>query len=163
MDLGAMEGWYDTTKGANESLVKLVDELEKVQPSAVAITKFTSNSGEVTIQGKSFGKPAIAQFIKELKKIPYIENVKTEYINESITDYSADDAFQMTLTLKYDDPKSGSSTQDTTEETSEETVEATDEETVEEAPAEDSVSEETSDETESENETPEGQSEGGVE
>ncbi len=104
-DVTAMENWYDTTKGANESLAKFIDDLERVQPAAVAINKLASTSGEVSIQGKSFGKPAVAQFIKELKKLPYVEDVKTEYINESITDYSADDAFQMTLTLKYDDPK----------------------------------------------------------
>ena len=104
-ELTAMQDWYDTTKGANESLARFVADLEEVQPAAVSIEKFTSKEGEVTIQGKSFGKPAVAEFIIQLKKLPYIENVKTEFINESITDYSADDTFQMTLTLKYDDPK----------------------------------------------------------
>ncbi|MCR5302167.1 MAG: pilus assembly protein PilM [Lachnospiraceae bacterium] len=104
-DVTAMQNWYDTTKGANETLARFIDDLEIVQPSAVAISKLTSNEGEVTIQGKSFGKPAVAQFVIELKKLPYIENIKTEYINETITDYSADDNFQMTLTLIYEDPK----------------------------------------------------------
>ena len=104
-DLTAMQNWYDTTKGGNETLAKFVDKLEEVQPSAVAIEKFSSNNGEISIQGRSYGKPAVAQFIMELKKLPYIEDVKTEYINESINDYSADDAFQMTFKLKYDDPK----------------------------------------------------------
>lgn len=104
-ELTAMQDWYETTKGANESLARFVADLEEVQPAAVSIEKFTSKEGEVTIQGKSFGKPAVAEFIIQLKKLPYIENVKTEFINESITDYSADDSFQMTLTLKYDDPK----------------------------------------------------------
>ena len=104
-DVTVMQNWYDTTKGANETLARFVADLEEVQPSAVAITKFSSNAGEVTIQGKSYGKPAIARFVIELKKLPYIENIKTEYINEAITDYSADDSFQMTLTLKYEDPK----------------------------------------------------------
>ncbi len=104
-ELTTMQTWYDTTKGANESLARFVADLEEVQPSAVSIEKFTSKEGEVTIQGSSYGKPAVAEFVIQLKKLPYIENVKTEYINESITDYSADDSFQMTLTLKYDDPK----------------------------------------------------------
>ncbi len=148
-DLATLENWYDTTKGANESLARFVEDLEKVQPSAVGITKFSSNSGEVTIIGKSYGKPAVAQFIKELKKLPYIENVKTEYINESITDYSADDAFQMTLTLKYDDPKKGSES-DTAAAPDEETAETSDIEPVEveEAPQPedyDTVEDDTSD------------------
>ncbi len=151
-DAKTMSDWYDTTKGANESLAKLVDDLEKVQPSAVGITKFTSNSGEVTIQGKSYGKPAVAQFIKELKKLPYIEDVKTEYINESITDYSADDAFQMTLTLKYDDPKKGS--EEATDENAEEVAEEPAEEAAPETPEE--IPEEPAEE-------PAEQTEGGVE
>ena len=104
-DVTAMETWYDTTKGANETLARFVADLEEVQPSAVAIEKLTSKEGEVTILGASYGKPAIAEFIKQLKALPYIENVKTEYINEEIVEYSAADSFQMTLTLKYDDPK----------------------------------------------------------
>lgn len=104
-DVTAMNDWYDTTKGANETLARFVADLEEVQPSAVAIEKFTSKEGEVTILGNSYGKPAIAEFIKRLKALPYIEDVKTEYINEEIVDYSAADSFQMTLTLKYKDPK----------------------------------------------------------
>ena len=104
-ELTTMQNWYDTTKGANESLAKFVEDLEKVQPGAISVDKLTSKEGEVTIQGSSYGKPAVAEFIIQLKKLPYIENVKVEYVNESITDFSADDSFQMTLTLKYDDPK----------------------------------------------------------
>ena len=107
-ELGAMQNWYDTTKGANETLARFIDDLEKAQPSAVMITKLTSKEGEVTIQGNSYGKPAVAEFIKQLKALPYIEEVKTEYINETIADYSASDDFQMTFKLKYEDPKKGS-------------------------------------------------------
>ena len=119
-DLKAIQDWYETTKGANETLAKFIDKLEEVQPSAVAITNFTSNEGEVTLSCQSYGKPAVAQFIKELKSIPYVENVKIGYINESIADYSADDVFQITLKLKYDDPKKNDD-EITEEEESEET------------------------------------------
>lgn len=108
-DLQTMQNWYDTTKGGNETLARFVDDLEKVQPSAVAITKLTSNAGEVTIQGNSYGKPATAEFVIQLKRLPYIQNVKVDYINESIKDYSADDSFQLTLTLLYQDPKQSDS------------------------------------------------------
>ncbi len=119
-EVEAIQNWYDTTKGANETLAKFIDALEEVQPSAVAIEKFSSNNGEISIQGKSFGKPAIAQFVIELKKLPYVADVKTQYINESISDYSADDSFQMTLTLEYDDPKKNDSeTEETVSENAE--------------------------------------------
>ena len=75
----------------------------------MAITKLTSSAGEVTIQGNSYGKPATAEFVIQLKRLPYIQNVKVDYINESIKDYSADDTFQMTLTLLYHDPKQSDS------------------------------------------------------
>jgi type IV pilus assembly protein PilM len=108
-DLQTMQNWYDTTKGGNETLARFVDDLEKVQPSAVAITKLTSSNGEVSIQGNSYGKPATAEFVIQLKRLPYIQNVKLSYINESIKDYSADDSFQLTLTLLYQDPKQSDS------------------------------------------------------
>ncbi len=161
-DVNTMQNWYDTTKGANESLARLVDDLELNQPSAVAITKFTSNEGEVTIQGDSFGKPAVAEFVKQLKKLPYVKDVKMQYINESILDYSASDSFQMTLTLLYDDPKKGASTDEAseTEETAE-TEEVTEESQEEEA---DEDTAEESEETESLNEEPvQETTEGGVE
>ncbi len=103
-DVTVMENWYDTTKGANESLARFIDDLEKVQPSAVAITKLSSSNGEVTIDGNSYGKPATAQFIIELKKLPYVKSVKADYLNESIEDYTAKDTFLIHLVLEYDDP-----------------------------------------------------------
>ena len=103
-DLATMNSWYDSTKGANESLARLIGDLEERQPSAVAISKFTSSGGEVTIDGVSYGKPAVAEFIIQLKKLPYVKNVKAEYVNESIEDYSAKDSFNIKMTLEYDDP-----------------------------------------------------------
>lgn len=103
-DLATMNSWYDSTKGANESLARLIGDLEERQPSAVAISKFTSSGGEVTIDGVSYGKPAVAEFIIQLKKLPYVKDVKAEYVNESIEDYSAKDSFNIRMTLEYDDP-----------------------------------------------------------
>ncbi len=130
-DLTAIESWYETTKGANETLARFVSDLESVQPGAVAIDKFTSKDGQVTIQGSSYGKPAVAEFVIQLKALPYISDVKTEYINEEIVDYSTSDKFQMTLTLNYADPKAPKSGEE--EEMAEELSSET-EPTVEEIP-----------------------------
>lgn len=105
-DYQTMTAWYETTKGANESLAKFFKDLEEIQPKAVAITKISSMSGTVNIEGSSYGKPAIAEFVIQLKKLPYVEDVKMDVINEVIKDVSAVDSFNLNLTLKYDDPYS---------------------------------------------------------
>lgn len=104
LEASTLKDWYESTKGSNESLARFVDDLEHVQPSAVAITKLTTKEGEVTIEGLSYGKPALAEFIIQLKALPYVSNVKTEYINETIVDYTAKDQFQLTFNLQYADP-----------------------------------------------------------
>ena len=118
-DVIAMENWYDTTKNANETLARFVDDLEKNMPKGVAITKLSSNSGEVTIEGTSYGKPPIAEYVIQLKKLPYISNVKMDVITESIEDLSARDSFTMILTLNYFDPKAENESNDSEEETME--------------------------------------------
>lgn len=105
-DYQTMTAWYETTKGANESLAKLFKDLERIQPKAVAITKISSLSGAVNIEGSSYGKPAIAEFVIQLKELPYVEDVKMDVINEVIKDVSAVDSFNLNLSLKYDDPYS---------------------------------------------------------
>ena len=160
-DVQIMENWYDSTKGANESLAKLVADLEEKQPSAVAITKFQSNNGEVTIDGRSFGKPAVAQFVIELKKLPYVKDVRLEYINESIQDYSAVDNFLINMKLEYDDPYKSADDESAAEEAAAPVAESTAEgpsEPVPEGPTVVDVEEITEDA-----ETPEESVEGGVE
>ena len=161
-DVTTMENWYDTTKGANESLAKFVSDLEDVQPGAVAIEKFTSKEGEVTIRGKSFGKPPIAEFVKQLKKLPYVEEVRTEFINEDIVDYSAEDNFQMTVILKYDDPKKASLEESTGDGESVEAPEESSEGPSEE-PAEEPAGEVTEEAPDNDSEVMDNTAEGGVE
>ena len=104
-ELQTMEEWYDTTKNPNETLVKMIADLEKVQPGAVAITHLSCKEDKVTITGESFGKPAVAEFVIQLKHLPYVDDVRTDYITETLEDYSAKDTFVLSFTLKYDDPK----------------------------------------------------------
>ena len=173
-DLQTMEAWYESTKGANESFVKFFYDLERVQPSAVAINTISSNGGEVSINGQSYGKPAAAQFLIELKKLPYVRNVKMQFLNERIEDYSAKDSFTVSLSLVYDDPSdisgSGAAEENAEEEleepetleTEEITEEGSDEETEETDLTEDT--EETGSEEETEDENAEEEpSEGGDE
>ena len=103
-NLKIMEDWLDSTKSPNETLVKFIKDLENVQPSAVAIKSFSAQDGDVTLVCTSYGKPAAAEFLIQLKHIPYVTNVKAEYVSENIEDVSAVDAFNVTLRLEYDKP-----------------------------------------------------------
>ena len=161
-DLDNLRAWYDTTKGNNESFIKFVEKLEEVQPTLLNITRLSSNSGEVTIEGSSYGKPAVAEFIMQLKEIPYVSDIKTEFVDESIENLSASDRFTITLRLAYDDPYSQTDGGEDTENVQEDTETVTEEETVtedENEPAE--QAEEPAEEVQSE-ET-ENSGEGGVE
>ena len=169
-DVEIMENWYDSTKGNNESLIRFIEDLEKVQPSAVAITSFSSTEGEVSITGQSYGKPAAAQFLIELKKLPYIKNVRMQFLNESIEDYSARDSFSITLKLEYEDPFREVEDSETSEDVvAEETSEIPPSEEENEEPyveevSEDAIPDESEVESESTGEEPiEETMEGGVE
>lgn len=105
IDLQQMEDWYSTTKGPYEMLYRFVNDLEAVQPGAVKITHLTCDEEKVTVTGESFGKPPVAEYVIQLKKLPYVEDVKTNYINEALEEYSALDSFELTFVLKNDNPK----------------------------------------------------------
>lgn len=99
-----LRDWFESTKSPNESLVRLLDDLEKVQPQDISITRMNLADGNLKFDGVSSNKPAIAEFIKELKGLSYVENVQIEYITESVEDYSVVEAFTISFTLQYKDP-----------------------------------------------------------
>ncbi len=103
-DAAGLRAWYDSTKSANESLSRLFADLEETMPQGVSITKFRTTGGSVTIEGQSYGKPPVAEFVIQLKKLPYVQNVRMDVLTESIEDLAAKDAFTLTLELQYDDP-----------------------------------------------------------
>ena len=103
-DAAALRSWYDTTKSANESLARFFADLEETMPKGVSVMKFRTSGGSVTIEGESFGKPPVAEFVIQLKKLPYVQNVRMDVLTESIEDFGAKDAFTLTLDLQYDDP-----------------------------------------------------------
>ncbi len=142
-DLEKLKAWYDTTKGNNESMIKFIWKLEEIQPSVVSIQRMTSNNGEVTIEGSSYGKPAVAELIMQIKALPYISDVRTEYIDENFEDLSAKDKFIINFKLLYDDPLKDDSGEEVseTENGDSEPIEVSEpQETVEE-PAEEQVDE----------------------
>ena len=123
-ELSVMQSWYDSTKSANESIAQFIEDLENVQPSDISINQFSANAGEIRLVADSSSKSSVAQFLIELKKLPYVLNVKTDYIAESVEDYVNKDTFSMVVQLEYDDPYE---TEEEVEEESEEVAETSEE------------------------------------
>lgn len=96
-----INAWYETTKSPNESLTKFIEDLENYQPSDIAITHFSLNDGIFSLEGVSSNKPAIAEFIKEMKKLEYVSDVNVSIMSETIEDKHKSIQFNMTLQLQY--------------------------------------------------------------
>ncbi len=108
-DAAALRSWYDSTKSANESLARFFADLEETMPHGVSIRKFRTAGGSVTIEGESYGKPPVAEFVIQLKKLPYVQNVRMDVLTESVEDFGAKDSYTLTLDLEYDEPRAESS------------------------------------------------------
>lgn len=99
-DYQVLADYYDNTKNNNEMLYQMVLDLEQVMPESVGITNFTAENGEVSITGTSGGKDALAKFIIELKKIPYISNVRVENIADTYDSFdNSTSTFNMVFRL----------------------------------------------------------------
>ena len=106
-ELATLEAWYDTTKSPNESLARLVDDLEQVQPAELAITGFNLSEGVMTLTGSTGQKAAVAEFVKQLKGLDYVSDVKMSYVSETTEDYEIKDNFSVSFNLLYKDPNAG--------------------------------------------------------
>lgn len=81
-----INNYYKSTQNPTELLYQMILDLEEVMPESVGITDFSVTDGEVEITGISDGKDAVAKFVIELKKLPYIVNVRVEDILDASTD-----------------------------------------------------------------------------
>lgn len=72
--------YYDSTVNNSEALYQLLLDLEEVMPKSVGINTFTLTNGEIAMNCISGGKEPIASFVIELKKIPYVSNVRVQNI-----------------------------------------------------------------------------------
>ena len=98
--LSAIEEFYNSTKGPNDSLLRLIKDLEKVMPKGMSIENFAlSDDGTVTITGGGAGKESVAKFIQQMRDLKYVKDVKVDLINESIDVGGMYDTFTMSFTL----------------------------------------------------------------
>lgn len=95
----AIEEFYKSTKGPNDSLLRLINDMEDVMPKGMSIDNFLLSDGVVTINGGCEGKGSVARFIQQMRDLKYVEDVKVDLISESIDGISMYDSFNMSFRL----------------------------------------------------------------
>ena len=86
-DYDLIKNYYDSTVNDSEALYTLILDLEKVMPKSVGISSFTVNNGAITLTGISGGKEPLADFVIELKKLPYVSNVRVQNISDTYDEF----------------------------------------------------------------------------
>ena len=97
--LSAIEEFYNSTKGPNDSLLRLIKDMEKVMPKGMSIENFTLSDGTVTLTGGGTGKESVAKFIQQMRDLKYVKDVKVDLISESSDVGGMYDTFTMSFTL----------------------------------------------------------------
>ena len=97
--LSAIEEFYNSTKGPNDSLLRLIRDMEKVMPKGMSIEKFDLSNGSVVITAGGSGKESVAKFIQQIRDLKYVKDVKVDLINESVDVGGMYDTFTMSFTL----------------------------------------------------------------
>ena len=97
--LSAIEEFYNSTKGANDSLLRLIKDMEKVMPKGMSIENFSLSDGTVTLTGGGTGKESVAKFIQQMRDLKYVKDVKVDLISESSDVGGMYDTFTMSFTL----------------------------------------------------------------
>ena len=97
--LSAIEEFYNSTKGPNDSLLRLIKDMEKVMPKGMSIEKFDLSNGSVVITAGGSGKESVAKFIQQIRDLKYVKDVKVDLINESVDIGGMYDTFTMSFTL----------------------------------------------------------------
>lgn len=96
----AIEEFYNSTKGPNDSLSRLIKDMEAVMPTGMSIDNFNLSDGVVSITGGGIGKESIARLIQQMRDLQYVENVKVDLIAESMDVTGAYDSFTMSFSLR---------------------------------------------------------------
>lgn len=83
-----LEQYYEGTVNNSEQLYQLILDLEQVMPRSVGINTFTITNGDISMTCIAAGKEAVADFVIELKKIPYVSNVRVENITDTYDEFN---------------------------------------------------------------------------
>lgn len=94
-----VQDFLATTKGPNDSLLKLIEDMEKAMPVGTSISSFSLADGNVTIGVGGIGKSGVAKFIEEMKSLNYVQNVHIDYVSETLEGIDTYDVYNMTFSL----------------------------------------------------------------
>lgn len=94
-----VKDFLNSTKGPNDSLYRLITDLEKVMPQGMSIDSLSLSDGSFSLSGGGIGKQGVAKFIEEVKALKYVQNVNIDYVSEVIDGVDAYDSFTMTFSL----------------------------------------------------------------
>jgi len=75
-----INNYYNSTKNPSEMTYQMILDLEEVMPESVGIIDISIKNGAVEMTGVSDGKESLAKFVIELKKLPYVINVRVDDI-----------------------------------------------------------------------------------
>lgn len=73
-----INNYYESTKDPSEMIYQMLLDLEEIMPESVGIIDISIKNGAVEMTGVSGGKDALAKFVIELKKLPYVTGVRVE-------------------------------------------------------------------------------------
>lgn len=95
-----IKNYYDSTVNDSEALYTLLLDLEEMMPKSVGINTFTLNNGAVTMTGISSGKEPLADFVIELKRLPYVSNVRVQNISDTYDEFDqVESTFNMSFNI----------------------------------------------------------------
>lgn len=94
-----VQDFLASTKGPNDSLLQLIQDMEKVMPVGTSISSFSLADGNVTISVGGIGKAGVAKFIEEMKALKYVQNVHIDYVSETLEGIDTYDVYNMTFSL----------------------------------------------------------------
>lgn len=81
-DYDLIKKYYDGTVSNSEALYRLILDLEEIMPKTVGINTFTLVDGGIAMTCVSEGKEYVASYVIELKKLPYVYNVRVQNISD---------------------------------------------------------------------------------
>lgn len=91
--------FYDSTKGADDSIGKLITDLETILPEGMSIDTISIDNGRVSLSAGGIGKRSVAKIITELKALNYVKDVNVDYVSEIDEGLNKYDDFVMTFTI----------------------------------------------------------------
>ena len=97
--VSGIDALYGETEGPNNMLKQLLEDFEARMPSSMLIDSINVTDGIVTISAGGAGKESVAKLIMEMKDLPYVDDVKIDYISEVIDEVEFFDTFNMTFML----------------------------------------------------------------